>query len=60
MADTAWLWGARLPGLSAERMRHLPDVTTNAPATLAHAQPHQLVDDITLAANAPRIHAPPP
>eukprot|EP00965_Chrysotila_dentata_P118214 3907148-Pleurochrysis_carterae.AAC.1 len=25
VADTAWLWGARLPGLSAQRLRHLPD-----------------------------------
>eukprot|EP00965_Chrysotila_dentata_P175032 5777926-Pleurochrysis_carterae.AAC.1 len=25
MASTAWLWGARLPGVSAKRMRHLPD-----------------------------------
>eukprot|EP00965_Chrysotila_dentata_P235468 6200774-Pleurochrysis_carterae.AAC.1 len=27
VADTAWLWGARLPGVTAERMRHVPYVT---------------------------------
>eukprot|EP00965_Chrysotila_dentata_P229217 6197056-Pleurochrysis_carterae.AAC.1 len=59
VADKAKLWDARLPGVSAERMRHLPDVTAGAPATLAHAQPHHLADDATLATNAPRIHAPP-
>eukprot|EP00965_Chrysotila_dentata_P218990 6190878-Pleurochrysis_carterae.AAC.1 len=51
--------GARLPDASAERMRHLPDVTADTRATLAHAQPHHLADDATLAANAPCIHAPP-
>eukprot|EP00965_Chrysotila_dentata_P115708 3823909-Pleurochrysis_carterae.AAC.1 len=40
-------------------MRHLPDVTADAPASLAHAQPHHLADDAALAANAPRINAPP-
>eukprot|EP00965_Chrysotila_dentata_P020378 675169-Pleurochrysis_carterae.AAC.1 len=40
-------------------MRDLPNVTADAPNTLAHAQPHHLVNDATLAANAPRIHAPP-
>eukprot|EP00965_Chrysotila_dentata_P201893 6180811-Pleurochrysis_carterae.AAC.2 len=59
VADTVWLCGARLPGLSAERMRHLSEVTADVPAALAHASPHHLADDTTLAANAPRIHAPP-
>eukprot|EP00965_Chrysotila_dentata_P167196 5520672-Pleurochrysis_carterae.AAC.1 len=59
VAETAWLWGAHLPGVFAERMGHLPDVTADAPALPAHAQPHHLADDATLAANGPRIHAPP-
>eukprot|EP00965_Chrysotila_dentata_P127563 4218691-Pleurochrysis_carterae.AAC.1 len=25
VADTAWLWCARPPGVSAQRLRHLPD-----------------------------------
>eukprot|EP00965_Chrysotila_dentata_P130671 4320541-Pleurochrysis_carterae.AAC.1 len=40
-------------------MRHLPDVTADAPALLAHAQPHHMADDATPTANAPRINAPP-
>eukprot|EP00965_Chrysotila_dentata_P094917 3139190-Pleurochrysis_carterae.AAC.3 len=40
-------------------MRHLHEVTADALAMLAHAQPHHLAHDATLAANAPRIHAPP-
>eukprot|EP00965_Chrysotila_dentata_P136817 4525098-Pleurochrysis_carterae.AAC.4 len=39
-------------------MRHLPDVTALALATLAHAQPRHLANDATLVANA-RIHASP-
>eukprot|EP00965_Chrysotila_dentata_P027236 904871-Pleurochrysis_carterae.AAC.1 len=44
LADTAWLWGARLPSVSAERMRHAPDVTVchcrcTCPARTCSARP---------------------
>ena len=57
--DAIQLWSARLPGVSAERMRALPEATADAPAVLAHAHPALVADDATLSANAPRIRAPP-
>ena len=56
--DTAQLWAARLPGLSAERLSKLPSVTADAPNKLANARPEHIADDATLMANAPRLHAP--
>eukprot|EP00965_Chrysotila_dentata_P255812 6212347-Pleurochrysis_carterae.AAC.5 len=54
VVDTVWLLGARLPGVSAERMRHLSDFIADAPAMLAHAASHTnwlMSDGATLADN---------
>ena len=57
--DTARLWAMRMPGLSAERMRQLPDVTADAPRKLGKVTPEDITDDALLMANAPKLHAPP-
>eukprot|EP00973_Karenia_brevis_P034408 4746468-Karenia_brevis.AAC.1 len=43
--ETVRLWSARLPGVSAERMRQLPAATKDAPTALAHAHPALVTDD---------------
>ena len=58
-ADTARLWAMRMPGLSAERLRQLPDVTADAPRKLGKVTPEDITDDALLMANAPKLHAPP-
>jgi len=57
--DTARLWSMRMPGLSADRLQKLPDITADAPAKLRKASAEHIADGYTLTANAPKIHAPP-
>ena len=56
--DAAQLWAARLPGVSADRLRQLPSLTADAPGQLQRVRPEQIADDATLTANAPKLHAP--
>ena len=53
-AETCMLWGARF-NCSAERLRHLPDVTEGAPNILRNATPEHVRTEDHLLANAPRI-----
>ena len=57
ISDTTRLWSARLPGVSADRLRKLAGAA-GVPESLVKARPEDVTDAATLSANAPKLHAP--